>query len=318
MKKVKTNIEIYEEVAKEIGLKTEYIQSSPHRKPLMISNDKRFMLVNIGTPGFYPETTRWNACFTGSKLLTQKILKRIGYNVISSEGVRVTDFPSAKVLCDSLLKKEYNFPLLMKPDKGYDGKNINIVENAKQLTQTTREHFEHKSDFLIQPILDQNEYRVLVVNNEVVLMHSKHNQRVVGDGISTIEKLLSLVPASKKDEAFIAWQYKKYKTTPTHVLAKDQVFEYHLTKIPSTVYYKTSNFHPVVKKWALKLAKDINSPVIGIDVFIPDSFEDISTYTIIELNSNPAIYYLPTRCNDTLTGPKIVKKVLTDYFKIAK
>jgi len=54
--------------------------------------------------------------------------------------------------------------------------------------------------------------------------------------------------------------------------------------------------------------------VVGIDVFIPENFDEIDSYTIIELNTNPALYYLPKRCDDDVTAPRIIEKVLRDFF----
>ncbi len=75
---------VYKKVAKKLGLKHEYVQSSPTKKVLFIHNAKKFFLFGTGSPGFYPEAKRWNAHFTVSKLLTQKILKKFGYKVILS------------------------------------------------------------------------------------------------------------------------------------------------------------------------------------------------------------------------------------------
>lgn len=316
MKKGKTNIEMYEEVAKKLNLNTERVQSTPHRKPLLISNTKKFFLINTKSPGFYPEARRWNAHFTSSKLLTQKVLKKFGYHVIETQAIRIADFPSALDLRKSLMSAEYQFPILIKPDRGQDGQNIAIAETKAQLTLAARTHFSNGSDFLIQPIIRQTEYRILIVDNEVVLMHSKHNQSVIGDGVSTIAKLLSAVPEKKKDPVFIQWQHTKHASKPTTVLPVGTRFEYHLTKIPTTVFYETKKIPPAAKKWALTLAQTISSPVVGIDVFIPDSFMDTSAYTIIELNTNPAVYYLPTRCNDSVTPYLIIEKVLRNFFNL--
>ena len=315
MKKPSRNIDIYVKVAKKLGFKTERMQATPTRKLLCISNGKKFFMINTGTPGFYPEVSRWSATLTGSKLLTQKMLKRYGYKIISSHAVRFGDFKSKKEMVASVTKKHKVFPVLIKPDRGHDGKNIVIIENATQLKKVAKKHFDKKDDFIIQPILDQCEYRILVVNNKVMLMHSKHNLKITGDGKSTIKELLGKIDNSKKDPAFIKLEHKKHNTKPTTILEKGTTFDYHLTKIPTDKFYATKDFPKAAKKWAVKLAKDMSTPILGIDVFIPKGFSDTSTYTVIELNSNPAVYYLPFRCNDEVTGEKIVEKVITDYFK---
>lgn len=318
MKKNKTNIEIYEQAAKNLGITTELVQSSPSTHSLLITYKEKFYLASASTPGFYPEVRRWNAHFSSSKLLTQKILKRFGYKVVSSEAIRHADFSSLHQLDAKLRQLDLKYPILIKPDMGLRGQGIALADTLVQLKKIAKEKFQRGEDFMLQPILNQNEYRILIVNYEVVLMHSKQNPHIVGDGVSTIAQLLSEIKKSKKDETFIKYEHKLHKTKASSVLKKGTFFEYHLTKKPTSDYYQTSQIPAVIKKWTLKLAKTINAPVIGIDVFIPGTFADTSTYTIIELNSNPGLNYLPTYCNDETTAINIFEKVLRDYFGIKK
>ncbi|MDC1205620.1 hypothetical protein N8083_02115, partial [Candidatus Pacebacteria bacterium] len=222
----------------------------------------------------------------------------------------------SKELSNYLQKRTSSYPVLIKPDKGFRGRGIAIAENLSQLKRLALPNYKAKKDFMIQPILDQNEYRILVVNNEVVLMHSKANPSVMGDGVATIKQLLAPILDIAKDETFISWQHTKKRTKPSSILTKGETFEYHLTKKPTTTYYETENMPLPVKKWALKLAKDISSPVVGIDVFIPGPLSETSRYTIIELNSNPGVDYLITYCNDNRSPFLIFEKVLQDYFKV--
>lgn len=315
MPRTLSNIEIYVNVATKLGLTTERIESG-NRSPLLISDGKKFTLINTKSPGFYPEARRFNAVFTSSKILTQTILNRLGYKTIKTVLVKSGSFESVEILDDFLTTTASLFPVLIKPNRGYDGKNIDIVEDKAQLTRIAHTHFVAKNDFLIQPILTQDEYRILVVNDRVELVHSKTNQHIIGDGTSTITELLEPLGDNKKDLVFIEWQYKKLHLSADSVLPAGQRFDCHLAKIPSCTYYKTDNFDPAMERWALTLAKDISSPVVGIDVFVSGPPSDTSLYTIIELNSNPAIYYLPTRCSDHVTGPRIVERILRDYFNI--
>jgi hypothetical protein len=317
MPRTLSNIEIYVNVAKTLGLTTERIESG-HHSPLLISDGKKFTLINTKSPGFYPEARRWNAAFTASKILTQTILNRLGYKTINTELVKSGSFESLEILNDFISTLEPDFPALVKPNRGYDGKHIDIVENVEQLLTIAHTHFEAKNDFLIQPILTQDEYRILVINDSVELVHSKTNQHIIGDSTSTIEQLLEPLGENKKNLVFIEWQYKKLNLSPTSILNKDQRFDCHLAKIPSPSYYKTDTFDHNMEQWAITLAKAISSPVVGIDVFISGDLSDTTGYTLIELNSNPALYYLPTRCNDTTTGPRIVEKILRDYFNLTR
>lgn len=317
MDKYESNLAMYERVAKKMGLNCEYIYSSHKKKPLLISDGKKFFLINTGTPGFYPNVKRFNAHFTSNKILTQEILQKFNYRVIVTTPVHIENYASKEALLTELDTKNRHFPLLLKPNKGQDGNGITICETQAQLHATCAALFEARQDFLIQPIITQSEYRILVVDDEVVLMHSKRNQSVIGDGVSSIETLLSKVPASKKSSVVINWQHVKKHTNKDTILPNGEHFEYHITKIPSKDVYYTENFPPAVVTWALKLASTISAPVVGIDVFIPDDISHTDSYTIIELNSNPAVYYLPKRCNDIETPYRIIEKVLKNHFNLS-
>jgi hypothetical protein len=314
--KYENNIAIYERVAKKLGLDCEYIHSSHKKKPLLISNDKKFFLMNTGYPGFYPSVSRFSAYLTANKILSQKILQKFSYRVIITTPIHVRDYLSEEELLLDVKQKNLLFPLLIKPNTGQDGDDISICETTEQLEAVCIAFFTKKHDFLMQPIITQNEYRILVVDHELVLIHSKRNQRVTGDGKTSIGTLLSKIPESKKSYVIIGWQHNKRKTTMESVLPTGDHFDYHITKIPSADVYYKDNFPPEVTAWALKLSQTLSSPVVGIDVFVPGDITDTDSYTIIELNSNPAVYYLPKRCNDFTTPYLIVEKVLKNYFNL--
>lgn len=317
MRTRENNIEMYERVAQKIGLDCEYIQTSSKKKSLFITDKKTFFIIGTGAPGFYPTVKRFNSFLTNNKILTQQILQKFNYKVISTVSIHPEDYSSIAELLKDVDKQTQLFPVLIKPNKGQDGKHITICIDKSQLLEVCEFFYAEQQGFLIQPIVSQNEYRILVVDNELVLIHSKRNPSIIGDGTSTIAQLLEEVPEGKKSQAIIDWQHKKRSTTMDSVLKTDETFEYHITKIPSTDVYHTNNFPKEVTDWALKLATTIASPVVGIDVFIPSDIKDTASYTVIELNSNPAVYYLPWRCNDTETPYLIIEKVLRNYFKLS-
>lgn len=316
MNKFENNVEMYATVSNKLGLNYEYINNSPKKRTLLISNKQKFCIISTGSPGFYPDIKRWNAYLSGNKLLTQKILKELNYNIIDTIAIRMKEFATVHQLVAELNNKTFEFPVLTKPNKGHDGVNIAICENIEQLISTCKSFYENEKDFLIQPYITHNEYRVLVVENELVLIHSKRNQTIIGDGRSTIKILLDAIPESKKSSVVIDWQHKKLNSTMESILLEGEKFEFHITKIPSNDTYYTENFPNEIKFWAEELARKMSSSVLGIDVFIPKEITDLSSYKIIELNSNPAVYYLPKRCDDRITGYKIVERVLTGYFNL--
>lgn len=317
MYKKLNNTQLYKVAAKNLGLKVERIEKKERKRweVLMISNAKKFLIISGAAPGLFPEVRRWNAFMSGRKILTQKILKKIGYNTIPTKEFIMADFSSAKELTTHLSKKKFTYPVLIKRNEGQNANMITLAETNQQIQKTAKKHFASKSDFMIQPILDQNEYRILVINGTVMLLHSKENRFILGDGHSTIQQLLDEIPSVKRDEVFEAWQHKKAGTKPGTILKKGERFEFHLTKIPSTDVYETKKIPKPIQKWASQLSKDLSASVLGLDVFIPGDFKDSNSYTIIEVNSNPGLHYLSEYCNDDSSAVRIYEKILKDFFK---
>src|SRR3990167_5643871 len=111
--KYENNIAMYERVAKTLGLKCEHVYSTYKKKPLLISNDKKFFLISTGSPGFYPSVKRFNAHLTTNKMLSQQVLQKFNYRVIGTTPVQVQDYSSSDKMLQTLIQQPLLFPLLI-------------------------------------------------------------------------------------------------------------------------------------------------------------------------------------------------------------
>ncbi len=88
------------------------------------------------------------------------------------------------------LFNKYNSDIVIKINNGTCGINVNRFRDL----ETLREFFESlnaKSSFSICPFYNiKNEYRVIILNNEVKLVYKKKLPEVIGNGHSTIKELL--------------------------------------------------------------------------------------------------------------------------------
>lgn len=88
------------------------------------------------------------------------------------------------------LFNKYNSDIVIKINNGTCGINVNRFRDL----ETLREFFENlntKSSFSICPFYNiKNEYRVIILNNEVKLVYKKKLPEVIGNGHSTIKELL--------------------------------------------------------------------------------------------------------------------------------
>lgn len=87
------------------------------------------------------------------------------------------------------LLKEYNI-LVCKPNKGTGGRNIFKVQTKKELEYAVLKIFQSSNSICIAPYYDiRNEYRVLVVGDEIQYVFKKIRPYIIGDGKRTIEEL---------------------------------------------------------------------------------------------------------------------------------
>jgi glutamate--cysteine ligase len=168
--------------------------------------------------------------------------------------------------------------------------------------------FTHDDTVLLEEFLTGNEYRFLVMGDEVVGVLHRVPANVTGDGIHTVEEL---VMEKNKDPL----RGKGYKT-PLEYIRLGDVEEMFLknqgkTKnyIPGegeTVYLRensnistggdsidfTDEIPDSYKKIAIRSAKAAGAVFCGVDMVIDDIMAEASdsNYGIIEINFNPAIH----------------------------
>ncbi len=308
--------EIIKQIAESLGYTASYISTAAKPKRLLISDGNKVCVVNASIFGFYPEVKRWHQHLFDSKLLTQEVLQTLGYKTIDTVSTDSKSHKSILEFVKHTRRRVQKFPVIVKPEKGFKGQDISIVSNVTQLDALVKESFKNHINLLIQPILEFDEYRILLVNNQVEVVHIKQLHCVTGDGSSTIQTLLTNIPEREQDKSVIKQNLRAKQLHLKSILPKGQKFIYHLTRFSAPgEYYQANNISPAIKKWAKTLASKISSPTMGIDVFTPNGITDPDNYLIIELNANPAFDYIKYRYDDDATMKRIISSNLQHYFK---
>ena len=312
----KSNIETLKDAAEALSYTATYLPGAQKAKRLLISNGKKMFIANSTLFGFYPEVQRWQQHLFDSKILTQVVLKQLGYNTIASFTAYCNDYPSSTTLQKEALRTTLQYPVIVKPEEGERGRDISVALTKTGLALQIKALYEQKKNFLIQPVLTFDEYRILLVNGKIEVIHMKQLNHIVGDGIQTIKKLLHKKPNGEKDDTFVKSELKKRGLNLNSILAKNDTFTSHLTRFSAPEeYYESKKFPKNISQWAEKLSQDISVATIGIDIFAPHGLQDPDAYIIIELNANPAFEYFHKRYNDKTKIKEIATKFLKHYFK---
>ncbi len=317
MNKQISNISLLKQIVSELGYTVSEYQKTKRTTIIKIVKGRKFFLADANTYGFYPQTSRWHAALFKDKFLTQKILKECGYNVIDSVQID----PVTQTFPDLLnLTKLHNisFPVILKPNNGMKGRGVLIVNTEKALKEAYKTFCTQEKKFLIQPIIEGDEYRILVLNGSVIALQKKEYPSLIGDGITSIKKLLKKITNEEIDRWFLAQNIKRKNLRDTDILKKDQLLPYHPARKNTSLLQKNQiitadNIPIATKKWSEKLSKDINCPVIGIDIFVTEKLSNTKDYTIIELNANPAFSYFVNQFHEYEIIKNAIKKMLREY-----
>lgn len=85
----------------------------------------------------------------------------------------------------------YNHDIVIKMNNGSLGMGVYHITDIKELTDTLDILFRENYSISVCPYYDiVNEYRLIVLNNEIKLMYKKIKPAVIGDGHSSIRELL--------------------------------------------------------------------------------------------------------------------------------
>ena len=240
-----------------------------------------------------------------NKVVTKHILNEHGIRV--PKGLDYTDRLTAKA--DYIFFK--NKPVVIKPKSTNFGLGITIIKyntDPAIFERAVDIAFDNDSSILIEEFVEGKEFRIFVMNDEVVGILHRVPANVTGNGMLSIR---DLVVEKNKDPL----RGKGYHTPLEKIQlgeaemmflkAQDKDSDY-VPRENETVYLRensnistggdsidfTDDIPESYKKIAVKAAQALDVRITGLDMIIPDYTQEATdeNYAIIELNFNPAIH----------------------------
>ncbi len=180
----------------------------------------------------------------------------------------------------------------VKPLQGSRGDFAQIVHDEASLDRYLREVSPHYDAILIQPAVSGIEYRIFLLDDEVIYAARKYPPGIVGDGVRSIRELLAAHNAALQARG-LSPASAEHDTSLDLVLAKGERWE-----IPGRMNLSaggTMRIEMPLSDMAVTLARKA-ARTLGLRVAAIDLFTDIGgerdTIGIIEVNSNPSIRLL--------------------------
>ena len=240
-----------------------------------------------------------------NKVITKQILEEHGIRV--PKGLDYSDRISAKA--DFILFKDK--AVVIKPKSTNFGLGITIIKNNTDKLIFDRAidiAFDCDSSILIEEFIEGKEFRIFVMNDEVVGILHRVPANVTGNGKLPVRDLvdeknkdslrgkgyrtpLEKIQLGEAESIFLKSQGKDFEYIPGN---NEIVFLRENSNVSTggdSIDF-TDEIPDSYKVIAVQAARALGVKITGLDMIIPDYTQEATTenYAIIELNFNPAIH----------------------------
>ncbi len=235
-------------------------------------------------------------------------MKKMGYPTIPGETF-FSDYwcgvigSRKNILAAEKYAKKIGFPLMTKPNSGSQGMNVIKVNNLSELRAALQQIFTQDNIALVQKIVSGRDYRLVVLDGQIISAYERLPFSVTGDGRKTIQELI----AAKLSYFIKIKRPARLKLQDKRLLNNLKLQKLKLTSIIESgkniplldnanlstggeSIDVTDLIHPQFKKLAIKLTADMGLRLCGVDLMIAgDISKNIKKYWVIEINSAPGL-----------------------------
>jgi D-alanine-D-alanine ligase-like ATP-grasp enzyme len=162
-----------------------------------VSSKTRSIHFGAGRCSWYPQNNATASTLASDKYFTDKILERAGVPSLGGEYFFLHDRyrahrPAGHEREDALGHfRKLGGTAFVKPLLGSRGDFAQTIDSEASFVRYLREVSQYYDAILIQPVVAGTEYRVFVLDDEVLYTARKYPPSVLGDGALTVRKLLA-------------------------------------------------------------------------------------------------------------------------------
>jgi len=227
--------------------------------------------------------------------------KRVTRNVLTGAGLRVPD--QIVAAGDEGLRAflARHGSVVVKPVRGEQGRGVRVDLRDLAATKTAIEDAMRFSDeVIVEERVPGADLRIVVIDYHVVAAATRQPPQVTGDGSSTVQSLIahqsrrreaathgeSSIPIDAETERCVRAAGKRMDD----VLAPGETIEVRKTAnlhTGGTIRDVTARLHPKLVEAAVRAARALEIPVVGLDFMVPDI--EGADYAIIEANERPGL-----------------------------
>jgi D-alanine-D-alanine ligase-like ATP-grasp enzyme len=261
-------------------------------------------------------------------------MARLGYPTVqgktffSKEWARAIGSPSRSIEAAYRYATRLGFPVIVKPNSGSQGSGVALVHDKKSMYRALRQIFRRDRVALVQKPVHGKDYRLVVLDDQVISAYQRIPLSVSGDGKQTVRQLLiakqrRFVAASRDtqiriDDLRIAEKLKRQNMNMKSVPEKGRLVflldNANLSTGGDSIDV-TNVVHPLFAQTAINLTRDMGLRLCGVDLIVDG---DISQWTgdknfhVLEINAAPGLDHYAQ------TGKKQEKIVEDLYLQVLK
>lgn len=223
--------------------------------------------------------------------------------------------------------EEIGYPVVAKPSNGNQGKGVSLkLQNPEEITSAFAIARKYDESVIIEEYIEGNDYRVLIVGNQVAAAAMRIPAYVMGDGIHTVAQLVAL----KNDDERRGEGHEKPLTKikiddiSMGILRKQGLTADDIPLKGIRIFLKTNGnistggeavdctdkIHPYNQEIAIRAARIVGLDIAGIDIACKDISRPIGpdNGAVIEVNAAPGIrmHLYPSKGKPRKVGNAIV------------
>ena len=222
--------------------------------------------------------------------------------------------------------KQLGFPVILKPNDLSEGILVTKAHTRKEYYTTATKILKRTPVMLVQKFHEGFDYRIVVLDREVVSAYQRIPLFVIGDGKSSIETLLLRKQKRLKeigrntqiqvDDFRISQKLQRQKLQLSSIPAKrEKIFLLDNANLSTggDAIDVTEDIHKDYQRLAVAITRDMGLRMCGVDIITShDIRSKLNSYVIIEINSAPGLD------NYASIGNKQKRRVDQLYLKVLK
>jgi hypothetical protein len=272
-----------------------------------VASKNNILHFGAGRCSWYPQNNSTAATLASDKYFANRILEDAGLATLGGEYFFLNERhrahrPSGRERKDALACfRNLNASAFIKPLTGSRGDFAQTVVGEAEFDRYLFEVSEHYDSILIQPTVTGREYRIFLLDEEIVYCTRKFPPFVLGDGVRSIRQLLVTQNAGLLARGLSPITLQADETSLEAVLPAETRWE-----IPGRMNLSAGGrmeFETPRSDTAFAMARNaaraLNLRVAAVDIFT-EIDGDADSMRIIEVNSNPSIRFLEESQHDEL------------------